>query len=771
MSDLTRLGSIIVLQTVCMGKRMTGHVINPRVDLLEKVTGRAVFVTDIELPGMLHAFVVRSPMVHARIVSIDCEAAKDCPGVVDVVIGADVAHLGNWGLLLRDRPVLALDRVRYVGEPVVLVIGESAEIAEDAAELVHVEYDELPPVCDAGAALAEGAPLVHERHDVIADYYFKGQAKPVENTNVFHRFLSEVGDVAAAEASAASVHEDHFTFPSVSHYALEPHTVIADFQSDQLTVWAGAQTPAAVQKTLSRLFNLPLARVRVIVPFVGGGFGGKASVKIEPLAAAASWKVRRPVRLAQSLSDSMLTCRRLSADISIRTSVNSEGRIISKSAKIILDGGAYADTGPAIATKAANRIIGPYLIPNLRLESLAVYTNKVPGAAFRSIGGPQAVWAAESHMDNVAAAIGLTPTDFRLRNLASRGDRIRPDLRPIDIDMGELMGAVGQAVVTEVGGGQRIGRGIAVGASDPGIVPISNALVRLKIDGSILIAVASVEIGQGVQATMASIAAKALNQPLDAVTVLATDTAIAPFDWGTGASRSTVIVGLSVEAAARDAADQLLTMAADVLEVDRERFTLVPGGLFDGVATTTFETLFRKAFGVDSGEIIGRGAITPRSNNGAFAQAPLFWETAAGVAEVLVDEDTGQVSVRQYGTAADVGRVINRVAAEGQDEGATIQGLGHALFEELMFEDGQPVNATPIDYTIPTIDDIPRTLHTILIEHGDGPGPQGARGMGEGAILPIAPAIANAIFAAHNVRLTDLPLTPEKVWRALRQGS
>jgi CO/xanthine dehydrogenase Mo-binding subunit len=743
----------------------------PRADLFDKVAGRAVFVTDLEIPGMLHAFVVRSPMVHARIVSIDDRDARAQPGVVDVVKGADTAELGNWGLLLRDRPVLAVDRVRFVGEPVALVIAETYDLAEDAAELLKIEYEDLPAVCNAEEALADGAPLVHASHDIIADYYFKGQAKPVENSNVFHRFVSEVGDVSAAEASAASVHEDRFTFPSVSHYALEPHTVIADYSADQLTVWAGSQSPAAVQKTLSRLFGMPLARVRVVVPFVGGGFGGKASVKIEPLAAAASWKVGRPVRLAQSLSESMLTCRRLSADIVIRTAVNAEGRIMSKSARIVLDGGAYADTGPAIATKAANRIVGPYLIPNLKLESAAVYTNKVPGAAFRSIGGPQAVWAAESHMDNVAAAIGLSPTEFRLRNLASRGDRIRPDLRPIDVDMGELMGAVGQAVVSSAANGERVGRGIAVGASDPGIVPISNALVRLKIDGSILLAVASVEIGQGVQATMANIAAQALNQPIEAVTVLATDTATAPFDWGTGASRSTVIVGLSVEAAARDAAEQMIEMAADVLGIESEKLKLVPGGLSDGVTIFSFETVFHRAFGVDSGEIIGRGAITPRSRNGAFATAPLFWETAAGVAEVVVDEDTGHISLRQYGTAADAGRVINRIAAEGQDEGATIQGLGHALFEELVFEDGQPVNATPIDYSIPTIEDIPKALHTILIEHGDGPGPRGARGMGEGAILPVAPAIANAIFAAHNIRLTDLPMTPEKVWRALKHRS
>lgn len=740
-----------------------------RADTIEKVTGRAEFVTDLHIPGMLHGFVVRSPAVHAHILSIDTSAALAVPGVVDVLTGSDVAAFGYWGLLLRDRPLIAIDRVRYVGDPVAVIIAEDIGIAEDAAELVDVEYEELPRAATVEAALADGAPLIHDTHDAISNFYFKGGAKPVANSNVFHTFLSETGDVASAEAVAAHVHEDHFKFPPIFHYALEPHTVIADFQGDSLTVWAGAQTPSAVQKVLSRIFGLQLAKVRVIVPFVGGGFGGKASVKIEPLVAAASWKVKRPVRIAQSLSDSMLTCRRLGADITIRTAVDKEGSILAKCAKIVMDGGAYADTGPAVANKAANRIIGPYAIPNLRLESSAVYTNTVPGAAFRSIGGPQAVWAAESHMDNVAAAIGLSPVEFRLRNLAARGQRIRPDLRALDVDMSELMGLVGQSLGQDQNPGRRLARGIAVAATDPGIVPIGNALVRLKIDGSVLVAVSSIEIGQGSHATMARIAAQALNQPLDAVTVLGTDTAIAPYDWGTGASRSTVIIGLSVENAARDAAAQVLDLVADAWGVAVERLSLVPGGVSTGTETLTFNDIFLRALGIDSGEIVGRGAITPRWKSGAFAEAPLFWESAAGLADIAIDEETGEISLERYATAADVGRVVNRVAAEGQDEGAAIQGLGHALFEALEFEDGQPINANPIDYTIPSLDDMPATFNTILVEHGDGPGPKGAKGMGEGAILPIAPAIANALFAGYGIRITDLPMTPEKVWRALKQ--
>lgn len=740
-----------------------------RPDLIEKVTGRAEYVTDLTVPGMLHGFVVRSPAIHARIVSIDTSAARSMGGVVDVLIGEDVASFGCWGVVLKDRPIIATDRVRYVGEPVAVVIAETIEIAENAAELVDVEYDELPRATTIQEALAEDAPLIHERHENLEDFYFRGGARPTESSNVFHTYRSNVGDVDAAEAAAAFIHEDHFTFPAISHFAMEPHAVIADFQGGSLTVWAGAQTPSAVQKVLSRLFGLQLAKVRVIVPFVGGGFGGKASVKIEPLVAAASWKVQRPVRVAQSIVESMLTCRRLGADITIRTAVDAEGRILANSAKLLLDGGAYSDTGSAVATKAANRIMGPYAVPNLRLEACAVYTNTVPGAAFRSIGGPQAVWAKESHMDNVAAAIGMDPAEFRLLNLASRGERIRPDLRALDMDMSELIGRVTQSFASEVKASNRQACGLAVAATDPANTPISNAIVRLKIDGSILVSVSSIEVGQGAHAAMARIASQTLKQPASAVTVLRTDTAVAPYDWGTGASRSTVVVGLSVENAAIDAADQILEMVADVWELPRENLSLVEGGVSTGSEVLTFHQIFHRTLGVDSGEVIGRGAITPRSKKGALAESPLFWETSAGLAEIVVDEGTGEIRVPRYASAADVGRAINRVAAEGQDEGAAIMGLGHALYEVLEFEDGQPINATPIDYSIPRISDVPPVFDTILVENGDGPGPGGAKGMGEGAILPVAPAIANALFSTYGIRITELPMTPEKVWRALQK--
>jgi CO/xanthine dehydrogenase Mo-binding subunit len=737
-----------------------------RPDLIPKVKGEAEYVSDVRLPDMLHAKLLRSTVPHARIKSIDLSRARALPGVVEILTGADVAALnGHWGLYLKDRPVIAIDKVRYVGEPVAAVAAERQEIAEEAVELIEVDYETLPYVTTALEAIAAGAPLVHETMETLKDFYFSGESRPVDGTNVFQKYNYAHGDVVEAFKRADHVFEDVFTFPMVSHCALEPHCVVAAWEKDALTLWSCGQSPSAIQKVISRLFDLALAKIRVVSPYVGGGFGGKASVKIDPLVAALARKAQRPVRLCYSLSESMLTCRRLDATIRLKTAVNNDGTILAKKSQILLNGGAYADTGPAIAVKCANRSIGPYRIANLELEAQAVYTNTVPGAAFRSIGGPQAVWAAESQIDMIAARLRLDPVEMRRRNMVSKGEHVRPDLRPIDVDMPAMLATALQeldAAPGEVAG-------CAVGASDPGILPIGGALLRLKIDGSILVSAASVEIGQGVLGVIRKFAAEALSQPLGAVTVATPDSATAPFDWGTGASRSTVIVGLAIEEAADQIKGKLREMALDQFGVRADLFRLVEGGISDGQSRWSFAELMHSAFGIDSGELIGVGQITPQSLGGRLKKAPLFWETAAGACVIKVDEDTGHVAVVRYVSVADVGRVLNRGAAEGQDEGAAMHAIGHTFAEQLVYEDGQPLNASLIDYHLPTIDETPVQFHTVLIESGDGPGVGGARGMGEGAILPLAPAVANALAKHYGIRLTELPLTSEKVWRALKQ--
>ena len=714
--------------------------------------------------------VVRIP--HGLIRSIDVEAALATPGVVTILTGTDIAGLNeHWGLSLKDRPVIAIDRVRYVGEPVAMVAAIDERTAEEAIELINVDYEPLPFVTDAAEAMRADAPILHASVETLKDFYFKGEAKPVVGTNIFQKYDYAHGDVEAAFAKADHCFEDQFEFPMVFHYAMEPHCVVASFNDDGFTLWSCAQSPTAVQKVLSRIFQIPLARIRIISPYVGGGFGGKASVKIDPLVAALAWKAKRPVRVCLSISESMLTARRLSATVKIRTGVSGDGRILGKHVRIVMNGGAYADTGPAVAIKAANRAIGPYHIPNLKLESVAVYTNTVPGAAFRSIGGPQAVWATELQMDIIAAKLGLDPIDLRYRNVLRRGEHVRPDLRPIDVDMAEAMGLASQAMsrVEASAPNLRLSKGTALGISDPGIMVVASLMLRLKIDGSVQVICNSVEIGQGVREVLRRLVAEELSQPLNAVSVMTPDTAIAPFDWGTGASRSSLMMALAVEDAAAEIRTQLAGVAATVFGVEASRVTMSEGGIEAGDRSWTFAELLHAYYGIDSGEIVGIGRISPHSRGGRLAQAPLFWETAAGQCGIDLDEDTGQIRVHRYVSVADIGRVINRQGAEGQDEGAAIQGLGHALFEELIYSDGQPVNASMIDYHVPTIDEVPDVFTTVLIENGDGPGPGGMRGMGEGAILPMAPSIANALATGYGVRIRELPLTPERVWRALQK--
>ncbi len=735
---------------------------------LDKVTGRAVFASDITVPGMAHGRILRSPLPHAKIVKMDCTAALALEGVVAILSGEDLADLAQpyWGLYFNDRPVIAHEKVRYVGEPVALVVAETPAVAQAALDRIDIDYTPLPFIDNAGDAIAPDAPRLHGNLEAIADFYFKGQARPVSGTNIYQLYAISTGDTAAAEAEAARVFEHTYTFPGIAHYAMEPHCVTAAFEGDRLTVWSGAQSPTAVQKVLSRVFGLAYANVQVIVPHIGGGFGGKASVKIDPLVAAASWKAGRPVRVALTQEEAMLTCRRLGASITLTTAVDANGIILSKRAAILLDGGAYADTGPAVTVKAANRVIGPYAIKNLEIESRAAYTNTVPGSAFRSIGGPQAVWATESQMDEIAAALEIDPVDFRHRNLLPRGGKVLDSLRPLDADISEMMGHAGQAITSM---GDRPAAGVAVAATDPGVLPLGGALVRLLADGSVLVMANSADIGQGVRDVLRNVAAKTLNQDPAAIRVAGPDTATTPFDWGTGASRSTVIIGLAVEDAAQDAREQLLALAASALEIPLDGVQLVPGGVATGSETIPFDRLFHTAFGIDSGEIVGRAMVTPSRKGSDFATSPLFWETAVGACDIALDEDTGALAVTRFAGVADIGHAINPAGAEGQEEGAAIQGLGHALYEHLAFIDGQPVNATPIGYRIPAAGDVPHAARTVLIENADGPGPMGAKGMGEGGLLPVAPAIANALARRYGIRLRDLPMTPEKIWRALRE--
>ncbi len=735
--------------------RTVGQAVR-RVDSDDKLSGRAQFTGDLQIAGMAYAKLVLSPLPHARIASIDASAARALPGVYAVVTAAELVGMEtHYGSDKKDRPVVAIDKVRFQGEPVAAVAAVDLATAEAAAELVEVEYEDLPVVTDIAAALEPGAAPIHD-------------------SNLCHQYGYEWGDVDAAFASCDRVFEDTFTFPMVYHYAMEPHACIASYEPDRIRLWTSAQHPFLVRAEIARLFRRQLDQVQVVSPFVGGGYGSKSYTKIEPVVTALSREAGRPVRLALTVEEAMRTVRRHAAQATIRTGVTNDGVIVARECIAYVDTGGYTDNGVRVTERIADRMPGPYKLAHARTKSYGVFTNSTPAGSYRSIGGPQAVWAGESQIDIIANALGLDPVEFRIKNLVPQGEEVRRGKRPLEGDLAPSL----RRVAEEFGWadykpaptppGVKRGVGFACSVTNSGASPTSTSLVRLHADGSATVYMGSAEMGQGSRSAMAQIAAEELRIPYDKVRVIGSDTDAVPFDRSTGSSRSTTLMGLAVHDAAVDVREQALRLAAeyfetfpDQLEAEDEQVT------FRG-ETVTFGALIRDMFGGSGGELIGRGYVTPKHPGGKLRMDPVFWEVSIGVAEIEVDTATGELRLLRYYSAADPGKAINPKQVEGQDEGAAMQAIGHTLFEEMVYEDGQLLNPNMIDYRAPTFTDLPGIFETVLIENGDGPGPYGAKGVGEGGIVAVAPAVANALFNATGARVKDLPLTPERVWRALR---
>ena len=463
----------------------------------------------------------------------------------------------------------------------------------------------------------------------------------------------------------------------------------------------------------------------------------------------------------------MLTTRRHSARVRMKTGVKRDGTLVAREAEVFMDTGAYADNGPRVARRVISRMLGPYKLEHCKIDVLALYTNTVPAGSMRSIGGPQTIWALESHMDSLAEACGVDPVEYRLRHLLGRGEALKPGATPMDADLRE--GTLAAVAPLHWKDGDRLkGRsaGVAVGVSDSEAMPVSVALVRLLADGSAIVLAGTTEIGQGARTILSQIVAQELSMPVAKVILRGTDTSTTPFDRSTGASRSTTVMGSAVKAAARDLRRQLIDAAAEVLKTSTNTITLRDGALWVEGNRFDYGRIVSLYFGMPGGELVGRGYMRP---DGALGKTfPLFWETGMGGADISLDADTGAITVNRYVTVADVGKAINPVQAEGQDEGATMQGLGHTLFESLIYDNGQPLNPSLIDYRVPRFTDLPEHFDSVLIENQDGPGPYGAKGMGESGIVSVAPAIGNAIARASGARIRELPLTPERVWRALR---
>jgi CO/xanthine dehydrogenase Mo-binding subunit len=723
-----------------------------RVDGADKVTGKAKYAGDLIIPGMIEGKFLRSPYAHARIRAIDTREAESLPGVVAVLTGKDFTDISPYigRGKNKDQPIIAVGRAIYAGQPVVAVAAHDRATAEAALNLIHVDYEELPAVIDVDEAIAAGAPQLHD----FAARNICATADLVK------------GDVEKGFAEADEIFEDTFDFPMIYHYSMEPHTAIAQVDTDDINVWTSTGHPFGVRQEVAEIFHFPLSKVRVHVNFVGGAYGSKSGGKIEPLVVALARKARRPVRVVQTFSEAMATCRRHAIRCKLRTGVKRDGTLLAKQAEIYLNTGAYAETGPIVTGRTLTRILGPYRYPNLKVHSYCVYTNTVSAASFRSIGGPQTAWATESQMDIIAQKLGIDPVELRRKNLLEKGEEIRPKYRPLDADLTKGF----KLVTDKLGWDGPVsknghGRGVGFGTTDPGAPLASTSTVHVLSDGSVVFLCGTVELGQGAKTVMSQIVAEELRVPLERVTIRPIDTAFTPFDRSTGSSRSTTVMGKAVELAGGDARRQIIELAAEHFECPEEAITLKDGEAIAGGKKIGYGELIHKHFAMQGGELVGTGyahsGMAPTPAN------PLFWEIGIGAVEVSVDRETGQVHVEKYVTAADAGKALHPLQCEGQDEGSAMMGFGHTFYETYQFDGGQIINSTLIDYKVPTIDDVPDEFESVLIEDANGPGPYGAKGLGEGGIIPVAPAVANAVAWSTGARVKSLPLTPEKVWRAL----
>jgi CO/xanthine dehydrogenase Mo-binding subunit len=726
----------------------------PRVDGVAKVTGNAKYVADLAIPGMIEGKFLRSPYAHARIRSIDTGEAEAMPGVVAVLTSKDLGDIGPYigRGKNKDQPVIAMNRVIFTGQPVAAVAAVDHGTAEEALAKIHVDYEELPAVITVEEAMADGAPRLHDFAE--------------RNLCAHHELVK--GDVEKGFAEADVIVEDEFDFPMIYHYSMEPHTTIAQVDGDGIMIWTSTSQAFGVRQDVADVFHTPLSKVRVHVNFVGGAYGSKSGGKIEPLVAALAHKAQRPVRVVTSVAEAMVTCRRHGITCKVKTGVKKDGTLVAKQADIFLNTGAYAETGPTVAGRTLTRILGPYRYPNLKINSYCIYTNTVSAASFRSIGGPQTAWATESQMDIIAHKLGIDPVQLRLKNLVKKGEELRPKYRPLDTDL-----AKGFKLVTDKLGWdgplskEGHGRGVGFGTTDPGAPLASTATVHVLADGSVVFMCGTSELGQGAKTIMSQIIAEELRVPLDRVTIRPIDTAFTPFDRSTGSSRSTTVMGKAIELAGGDARRQIVELAIEHFECPEDAITLRDGEAIAGGKKISYGALINKHFADQGGELVGTGyahsGMAPTPAN------PLFWEIGIGAVEVSVDRETGKVHVEKYVTAADAGKAIHPLQCEGQDEGAAMMGFGHTFYEAYQWEGGQIINSSLVDYKVPTFDDVPDEFESILIEDGNGPGPYGAKGLGEGGIIPVAPAVANAVFWCTGARIKSLPLTPEKIWRAIKQ--
>jgi CO/xanthine dehydrogenase Mo-binding subunit len=755
-----------------------------RLEGKSKVDGSAEYILNLSLPGMLHGKIARSSVAHGRIVGIDVTAALALEGVHAVITGEDVRKLipdPYYGPAFHDQPILAMDKVRYAGEPVAVALATDPHIAEEAASLITVDYEPLDPVFDEVAAATAGSPVVHDTLKPAATFtdlkYLKGRS----GTNVALTGRVRRGDLEKGFQESDRIFEHTFRNGKVIHAHLEPFVTLAEMTgASSLTIHTASQSPSFVRTEVSRLLGWSENQVRVRTAFLGGGFGGKLYIKLEALVAVCTLLVRKPVRIALTMEEQFYTITKHGATVRLKTGVMNNGRIVAREVEIWWNGGAYADIGPRVAQKSGFTAAGPYNIENIGIDSHAMYTNEPPAGALRGFGISQVVWAYECQSDIIAHDLNIDPLQFRRLNLLREGQLHATGTPMFDVDLNAMLDVLAKRLewdrpLEARTGTIRRGRGIAMGFKACVSPTTSVAQVSISGDGSCSVLCGTVDMGQGSDTIMAQIAGEVLGLSAETIRVIHPDTDVTPYDMGTLGSRSTYHMGNAMRNAAEDARAQLLRIASTVLKANLDDLECRNGAVFTHTASLTFREIMLARFAMQAGNIIGIGSFLPPYDKpdhetGQSRQITPFWMVGAAGAEIEVDTETGRIRVIKLINVGDPGSAINPDSVERQVVGAATMQLGFTLFEEMIFNDGQVVNASFADYKIPGMLDLPDQLDGEIVEVPDRHGPFGARGIGETGMFSVSPAIGNALYDATGVRVMEMPLTPERVLRALREA-
>jgi len=745
----------------------------PRIDLKDKVTGRAQYVEDLpDLPNTIYGAPLLSSYSHAKILSIDSAEALKMPGVLGIV---DRDHLDGVNprlkvaphehfKLIDDQDFVAIDKVRYDGDHVALIVAEDLHTAERALEKIHVEYEPLPSVFDAGEALAVGAPILHEE---------RGSNLLLEDSLIW-------GDVDEGFRQAERVFEETFSSPSMFHHPMEPvGGCLVHYMNGEVNMWLPTSSPMRDAAEFAHFLGLEPDKVRLRVPYVGGGFGSKIPTTANFAALLASRRLGRPVRLVPSAAYSFRQNSRHAEVFKAKVGVQADGTITALDVDLLVDTGAYTTGG---ATAAHNSVIsawGCYRIPNLRIKGRCVYTNKVPAGHTRATGKVQTTWGIECMMDGVARQLGMDPYEFRKKNALMRGDFVCKGTPRMDTDYLDLMaeaiagiGWDGKSNLTpsmDSTNGSRWarGRGMALslrhGSQGGGR---AYAMVTMDARGVVTIQHNAPEIGQGTHNLFSVIAAQTLSLPQEQVRVRTPDTAVSLPFAGVSAQRTTMQMGNAVHNACNDLKRDLLGIAAQAKGGKAEEWQLIQGRLCWGETSFAIADIIRLIGGGVVLKAVGYHSVPPMVKDSAFAGMD-HWAPSGAAVDLEVNRDSGELRILGYAVIADAGKAIHYPSAKSQVDGGAVMGFGHALFEETIYQEGQFQNGDPFQYRLPVMEDIPQNFYSSMLEKGDGPGPFGSKGMAQTSIVTVGPAIGNAIYDALGVRIRSLPITPEKILRAM----